>query len=211
MMSTDPKATDTDQGKSRPRKPAWRRFARSRDGAAAIEFAILSIPYFLIIFAILETFIAFIGEQVLSNAVEVMSRKLRTGEITYQHNNTTTDRNQLAFRKDFCDEIAVVIQCSTDEIANPKRLYLDVRRFSSFADVPTYIPLVSSGQFSDLDTAEFGYSPGGPKDINMLRAYYRWQIMTDLVRSYISTIRPASGSWDFLIVATATFQNEDYP
>ena len=47
----------------------------------------------------------------------------------------------------------------------------------------------------------------------MLRAYYRWQVITDLVRPYITTIRPADGSMpsDFLIVATTAFQNENYP
>jgi hypothetical protein len=36
--------------------------------------------------------------------------------------------------------------------------------------------------------------------------------VTDLVRPYISAIRPADGSLpnEFLIVATTTFQNEDY-
>jgi Flp pilus assembly protein TadG len=47
----------------------------------------------------------------------------------------------------------------------------------------------------------------------MLRAYYRWQIMTDIIRPYITTIHPADGSMptDFLIVATAAYQNEKYP
>ena len=46
----------------------------------------------------------------------------------------------------------------------------------------------------------------------MLRAYYRWSVVTDLVRPYISGLRPADGSLpkEFLIVATASFQNEDY-
>ena len=41
------------------RRPGLRAFIRSRDGTAAIEFALLAIPYFVIVFAILETFIAF--------------------------------------------------------------------------------------------------------------------------------------------------------
>ncbi len=63
-------------------EPAWRSFARSRDGSAAIEFALLAIPYFMVIFAILETFVAFAAEQLVSNAVDTMSRKMRTGQIT---------------------------------------------------------------------------------------------------------------------------------
>ncbi len=52
-----------------------------------------------------------------------------------------------------------------------------------------------------------------PKTINMMRAYYRWEIITDLVRPYITTIRPSDGSMpsQYLIVATAAFQNEQYP
>ena len=46
-----------------------REFVRSRDGTAAIEFALLAIPYFLIIFAIIETFVAFTAEQVVSNEI----------------------------------------------------------------------------------------------------------------------------------------------
>ncbi len=51
---------------------------RSRDGAAAIEFAILAIPYFMIVFAIIETFVAFTAEQLVSNAVDTFARKFRT-------------------------------------------------------------------------------------------------------------------------------------
>lgn len=206
-MDTDPQAKKQGPRRDRSKKPAWRRFARSRDGAAAIEFAILAFPYFLVVFAILETFIAFIGEQVLSNGVEVMARKLRTGEIRYP----ATDRT--AFRTAFCNEISLVIKCTPEEIATPTLLYLDVRSFNTFADIPTTIPRQSTAPYSDLKTTDFAYSPGGKSSINMLRAYYRWQVMTDLVRPYITTIRPADGSMprDFLIVATATFQNEAYP
>ncbi|MCY1665134.1 TadE/TadG family type IV pilus assembly protein [Rhizobium sp. SL86] len=193
-------------------KAAWRRIWPSRDGAAAIEFAILAIPYFMIVFAIIETFVAFTAEQLVSNAVETLSRQLRTGQITTGLGRST-DKTQTEFRKLFCDEIAILIQCSAEEIATPDKLYLDVRTFSTFANIPTTIPRKSSDTYADIDTTSFGYSPGGAKSINMVRAYYRWQIITDLVRPYITNIRPTDGSVPnyFLIVATSAFQNEDYP
>lgn len=204
-MCTDCNADKTGPDRTRRGRSLLRRFKRSDDGAAAIEFAILAIPYFLIIFAILETFIAFIGEQVVSNGVDVMARKVRTGEIR------ATTTNSLAFRTALCQEISVMITCTPAEIATPKRLYIDLRSFSTFADIPTGIPRVSSGGYDDLKTSDFGYSPGGAKSINMLRAYYRWPVITDLIRPMLTTVRSADGSGDFLIVATATFQNEDYP
>lgn len=188
------------------------RLMRSRDGSAALEFAILSIPYFMVIFAIIETFVAFSAEQLLSNAANNMARQMRTGQVTYGLSRST-DMDEVKFRQAFCEEISILMRCSETEVTKPEQLYLDVRKFTDFASIPTDIPKVSADTFSDLDTTKFAYSPGGPKSINMVRAYYRWKITADIIRPYITTIRPADGSMptDFLIVATTAFQNEDYP
>lgn len=196
------------------KKPRNRFFGllRSRDGAAAIEFAILAIPYFMIIFATIETFVAFWAEQVVSNAVSTMSRDLRTGQITFDLGRDT-DMTEEEFRAEFCDRISVLLKCSSTEALEPAQLYLDVRTFSSFSDIPTDIPRVSPDKFADIDTSSMQFNPGGPGTINMLRAYYRWKVMTDLLRPYLTTIRPADGSMptDFLIVETTAFMNEGYP
>jgi len=197
---------------SAPIRFSWfRGLARSRDGAAAIEFALLAIPYFLVIFAILETFVAFAAEELVSNAVDTMSRRMRTGQITYNLGRTT-DMNQAQFRQAFCDEISILISCSASEVATPSKLYLDVQTFSTFSAIPT-IPKLSTDRYADINPAAFKYAPGGAGTINMVRAYYRWEIITDLVRPYITTIRPSDGSMpsQYLIVATAAFQNEQYP
>ncbi|MDQ1197334.1 TadE/TadG family type IV pilus assembly protein [Agrobacterium sp. SORGH_AS 787] len=175
---------------------------RSRDGAAAIEFAILAMPYFLVVFAILETFIAMTGEQLFVNATDTMARKLRTGQIA----NTVTAED---FRKQFCKEISIMVTCDDK---TPSKLYIDLRQFNSFADIPKTIPLIQTGQYYDLNTSVFGFKPGGPGTINMLRVYYRWPVITDLIRPYLTKIRPADGSMPshFLIVATDAYRNENY-
>ncbi|SCB38304.1 TadE/TadG family type IV pilus assembly protein [Rhizobium multihospitium] len=191
-------------GRARRRvRGSLREFVRSRDGTAAIEFALLAIPYFLIVFAIIETFVAFTAEQVVSNAVDTLARQIRTGQITAA--NTTSQQ----FRQAFCNEIAVLITCSSTEVQTPANLYLDVESYSSFASMPTTIPLNS---YSDLSTTGFTFTPGGAKSLNMVRAYYRWQIITDLLRPYLTNVHPTNGSASvYLIVATAAFQNENYP
>lgn len=187
------------------------RLGRDREGAAALEFALLAVPFMLMIFAIFETFLAFAGEQLMANAVETMARKLRTGEITFGQGKPT-DVTEAEFRQMFCDEIEIFGMCSATEATAPEKLYLDVRQFASFADMPRGVPKISTDVYSDLDTSDFAFSPGGPESKNMLRAYYRWQIMTDLMRPYITNIRPADKPMptDFLIVQTAAFVNEDY-
>ena len=249
MTSHDTDRHHQAENTRRPRFRLWRKLARSRDGAAAIEFAILAIPYFMIIFAIIETFVAFAAEQLVTNAVNTLGRQLRTGQITYQLGRPDTDMDVLKFRKAFCDEVDIMIQCSETEISTPSKLYIDARTFASFAGsarsgpTATSMPSISrpngcprarptswfattwpttrscrsSRWATPFSTAACAtgsnFTPGGPRTKNMLRAYYRWQVITDLIRPYITTIRPSDGSLpsDFLIVATTAFENENYP
>ena len=135
-----------------------------------------------------------------------MARKIRTGEITYNLGKTT-DFNETQFRTAFCQEIAIVMKCSADELKKPDKLWLDVRSFKTFAEIPKAIPLTGT----DLDTSSFKFAPGGKKSINVIRAYYRWSVMADVVRPYVSNVKSADGKQTYLMVATAVVQNEDYP
>jgi Flp pilus assembly protein TadG len=211
MKVDDHKADETVETRQTARLSRMSRLLRSKDGATAIEFAMLAIPYFMIIFAIIETFVAFTAEQLVTNAVDTMARQLRTGQITYAKGRTT-DMTQAQFRQAFCDNVSILISCSTTEVATPSKLYLDVETYSTFGAIPTQIPYATTAQYSDINPSGFKYTPGGPGTINMLRAYYRWQITADIIRPYITTIRTAGKvPTDFLIVATAAFQNENYP
>lgn len=175
-------------------------FAR-RDGATAIEFAILAIPFFAIVFASIETFIAFTGEQLLANATETMARKIRTGEIR----STMTVAE---YRTAFCQEIKILMPCSAEEIATPTKLFLDVQTFDKFSAIPTTVPMKGT----DFDPTGFKFAPGGKKTINVVRAFYRWDVVTDLVRPMISNVSSADGKQrNYLMVATAVILNEDYP
>jgi Flp pilus assembly protein TadG len=200
-----------DRAKRQRRLRSFLRLRRDREGAAALEFALLAVPFLLLIFATFETFFAFAGEQLMANAVETMARQVRTGEITFGQGKPT-DVTEAEFRQMFCDEISILSMCSSTEATTPEKLHLDVRQFASFADMPREVPKVSTADYADLDTSDFAFSPGGANSKNILRAYYRWQIMTDLMRPYITNIRPANKPvpTDFLIVQTAAFENEDY-
>ncbi|MBB1249408.1 TadE/TadG family type IV pilus assembly protein [Rhizobium sp. G21] len=186
-------------------------FRRASDGAAAIEFAILILPFAILVFAIFETFTAFAGETLVNNAVDTMARRIRTGEITFGQGKST-DMTEAEFRQAFCDEIAVFHMCDDAEAATPAKLYIDVRQFASYSAMPLDVPKISSAAYSDLDTSDFAFSPGGADSKNMLRAYYRWSVMTDLVRPYVANLKPSGEArpTQFLIVATSVFENEDY-
>jgi len=202
-MVVDDQCSTTGKAPRRLRR-VLARLQRSRDGSAAIEFALLAFPFFLLIFATIEAFIAFAGEQLLENAVDTMARQVRTGQVK----NLTEEE----FRTKFCAEISLMIKCAAKEDPADQKLYIDVREFATFAAIPNYIPKQSNDQFSDLDSSDFDYSPGGPKSINIVRAYYRWEVITDLVRPFITNIRKdGEMPRDYLMVATAAFRNENFP
>ncbi|WP_034853353.1 TadE/TadG family type IV pilus assembly protein [Sinorhizobium sojae] len=206
-MSTETKACM----RKRARRGLFPRLIGDRKGATAIEFAILALPFFLIVFASIETFVAFAGEQLLANATDTLARKIRTGEITFNQGKST-DMTEAEFRQAFCDEISILMTCSSTEVSQPQKLFLDVREITHLTTIPAAVPRVGSSSSSDLDTSGFKFAPGDAASFTMLRAYYRWEVITDLVRPYVTNLRPAGTSMprDFLMVATATFRNENY-
>ncbi|WP_275787779.1 TadE/TadG family type IV pilus assembly protein [Pararhizobium gei] len=188
----------------KPRGGVLRRLIGDRSGSSSIEFAILAIPFLVAVVASLETFVAFAGEQLLATATETMARKVRTGEIT-------AAMSKEDFRKAFCAEISIMMTCSATEAKNASKLFVDVRSFSDFSKIPAAIPRIG-GASGDLDTSGFKFAPGGPTTITIVRAYYRWEVITDLVRPFITNLRPAGTSMpkDYLMVATAAFRTESY-
>ncbi len=188
-----------------------RKIRKSESGSTAIEFGILAIPFFMIIFATVETLLAFAGNQLLQNAVDTVSRKLRTGEITFNAGKPATDKTEIQFRELFCNEISIMLSC--DQLpSGDEKLLIDLKTVTGYASIDTDIPTVSNAKFSQLDTTGFSYNPGGAGSINVLRVYYKWEIMLDLIRPYITNVRPEDGSTSyFLMVATTAFKNEEYP
>ncbi|MEP2945026.1 MAG: TadE/TadG family type IV pilus assembly protein [Lentilitoribacter sp.] len=187
-----------------------KRIRKSESGSTALEFGVLAIPFFMIIVATVETLVAFAGEQILVNAVDKMSRQLRTGEITFNMGRTT-DLTEAEFRELFCNEINIVLSCS-NTISSDQKLFIDLKNVVNYSDIDVGIPKVSSADYAELDTSGFGYAPGGSGSINVLRVYYKWDVTVDLIRPYITNIRPgAEGSEYYLMVSTTAFRNEGYP
>lgn len=203
--------TPRPQAGKKPPRGILRRFRRDRNGTASIEFAILALPFFLVIFASIETFLAFYGDQLLANATETMARKIRTGEITFNRGKPATDMDQAEFREAFCAEISVLMTCSATEASQASKLFIDVRSVTDLANFPVLVPRTDTSSSSDLQTKDLKFAPGGPGSFNVMRAYYRWSVITDLVRPFVTGLRPAGASMprDYLMVATTTFRNEN--
>ena len=63
-------------------KRILRTFRRSDSGSAAVEFSLVAVPFFALLFAIIETGIVFFAGQVLENGVQDSGRLIYTNQIT---------------------------------------------------------------------------------------------------------------------------------
>lgn len=167
-----------------------RRFARHQKGAAAVEFALVALPFLALTFAIIETALVFFASQTLETAVSESGRLIMTGQAQ------NGGFSQSDFKNSVCAFLAGgLFDCSGG-------IYVNVQTYSSFSAVNT-TPPVTNGQ---LDTTNLQYAPGGPNCIVAVQLYYQWPIYVSLLGDSLSNINNNYR----LLAATAVFRNEPY-
>jgi Flp pilus assembly protein TadG len=167
-----------------------RRFARRKDGAAAVEFGMVAAPFLALMFAIMETALVFFASQTLETAVADSARLIMTGQAQSQSFDAA------AFKNSVCSKIGGLFDCAGG-------LYVDVKTYSSFGAIDNSTPVDANG---NLKTGSFGYSAGGPGDIVVVKLMYQWPVYASLLGLNLGNM---SGN-KRLLMATAAFRNEPY-
>ena len=168
-----------------------RRFLGRQDGAAAVEFALVAAPFLAMLFALIETATVFFAGQVLETAAAASSRLIMTGQAQ------TQGFSQAQFKNAVCGKVYGVFNCAGG-------LYVDVKTYTSFSNINnSQLPLDANG---NLQSANFGYQPGGPGDIVVVRLMYQWPTYVKLLGFNLSDM---AGN-NRLLMATASFRNEPY-
>ena len=168
------------------------RFRHDRSGSTAIEFVMLAIPFSLLVFAILESCIAFAGQQLLSNAADDVARQIRTGQLK------GADVTEIKVKKLICDKLELLVA------KDCPGLLVDLRSFPTFADAAKLRIKLTSDR--EIDTTGFAVAPGQSMSKNMLRVFYKWPVMTDFMRASMSNLK-GNHTLQF---ATVTWQNEPF-
>lgn len=168
---------------------ALRRFARQQEGAAAVEFGLVAAPFLALVFAIMETAIVFFAGQALETAVADSSRLIMTGQAQNQ------GFSQSQFKNAVCAKIYGLFDCQNG-------VYVDVKTFTSFANVTMNSPVDGQGNFQN----NFSYQPGGPGDIVVVRLFYQWPVYVSLLGFNLTNMSGGKR----LLAATAAFRNEPY-
>jgi len=167
------------------------RFARHEGGAAAVEFALILLPFLALMFGIMQTALVFFADQTLETAVANSARLILTGQAQSQGLNATTFKNAV------CAQIVGLFDCQDG-------IYVNVQTYANFGSISYTPPLDNKG---NLVTADFGYNPGGPGDIVVVQLFYQWPIYFSLWN--FSDLANMAGN-SRLLVATAAFRNEPY-
>ncbi len=166
------------------------RFRKDKSGVYAIEFAMIAVPFFALIFAIIETGLVFFADSVLDHASSEAARLIRTGQAQEQ------GLSESAFKSRICTELKVpMFDCA--------KLHVDVRTYTQFDQVNLTEVLDSSGNLIN----NFQFAPGGGGDIVTARVFYEWPI---IVNSFgINLADMANGSR--LLGSVHAFRNEPFP
>lgn len=175
-----------------PQKPGRvRRFLRDVRGVAALEFAMLGPPFFLILFSMFEVGLTYTADTLLQNAVNETARLIRTGEVNV--NNTSREQ----FRQMVCDRINIILACDD-------HLKIDVREFTSFSGSGFTSPLTSGGTFRP--DSDFRWQPGAPCSVVLVRAFYAWSPITPGLGDAMGNMRDG----EQLLQATTAVRNEPF-
>lgn len=168
-----------------------RRWAKANEGIAAVEFALIAIPFFFLIFGLLEVCLLFIMSAILEHGIGEASRQIRTGQL--QNNGF----GQVAFKNAVCAELFDLLDCDS-------KLRFDVKTFSSFAN--TSNPDVIDPVTGDLDDSTFTFQPGNKNEIVVVRVFYEWNLITPILSAPLANM---SGGRR-LLQSTVAFRNEPF-
>ena len=163
-----------------------RRFAEDQSGTA-VEFALVAMPFFLLLFTIFEIGLIFFKGEFLQSAVSDASRSIYTGQAQQ------SALSQEQFRQKVCAAASIMFDCGG--------IHVDVRTFNTLGAAAPFNP-VSGGA---VNTAT-SYNPGTRMSIVVVTAFYQQTTWVTLFAPGITGL----GNGMRLLQGTAVFRNEPF-
>jgi Flp pilus assembly protein TadG len=162
------------------------------EGVAAVEFAIVSIPFLVILFSILELGALFMGSTAIEAATVTAARQIRTGQL--QQGGSA---NAAGFRTLVCNGMSWI--SASDCNAN---LSVDVRTFDDFSDIKVAPPIKDGA----IDQTQLTFDAGKPCSIVLVRVFYPWTLFTPVLEPGLPNLGPNQR----LLSTTVAFRNENW-
>ncbi|MEM7459342.1 MAG: TadE/TadG family type IV pilus assembly protein [Pseudomonadota bacterium] len=182
--------------------PRWQRkfetLCDDNRGMAAVEFALIAVPFFFLIFGLLEVCVIFIMSSILEHAASEASRQIRTGQL--QNAGLADAAMVTSFRQDVCDELFGLMSCDAT------RLKTDVQVFADFGATGSTPALEYDATTGDLEDNCFGFSAGGQNQIVVIRVFYEWNLIIPVLSAPLANM----SNNRLLLQSTVAFRNEPF-
>jgi Flp pilus assembly protein TadG len=166
------------------------RFCRNEAGSSAVDFALVLLPFLMVLMAIIESALVLLAGSVLDSATASAARQILTGQAQ------TSGLSAAQFKTSVCASLSVMFNCTGG-------LYIDVKNFSSFSSIS--LPAVTDSN-GNLQPTNFGFSPGNPGDIVVVRLIYQWPILASKLG--FGLVNGAGNT--YTLISSAAFRNEPY-
>lgn len=158
---------------------------------AAIEFALVAMPFFMLLIGTLEVAMFFAAGSVLEGGAATAARLLRTGQAQLSADPETT------FREELCDRVDSMLDC---DVLQYEVIHIAA---NTFAAAENYEP-----EFDDdgnLIPQEF--STGNSNDVIMVQTVYRYEFLTPFIGTLMTG--EAGRNWAYHM-ATSVIKAEPY-
>jgi Flp pilus assembly protein TadG len=173
------------------------RFGRAEEGATAVEFGLISIPFLALLLALFQTAIIAFTAQVLESATENAARQIMTGQAQ------STGMTVSQFRNLICPPASSGTSTTLNKIIDCSKLIIDVRSSSDFSSADT-----SKTIFTTPAQAQF--TPGGSGSINVIRVMYQLPAYFSIVGAGNNIFGVSNGALANVILGAAVFRTEPY-
>ena len=163
----------------------WR---KNENGATAVEFALVGIPFILMVIGIIEMGLMFTSQSLLEAATAEAARQIRTGAVQQ-------GGGEQLFSDELCDFSSALIPCDD--------LQYQVIPMDSFGDAQDF-PEATFDEDGNLEDQQF--DSGGVNDIVMIRTAYMYPIKTPMFQLMLTNTNGDKRA----MLSTVILQTEPY-
>lgn len=168
----------------------FRSWFKGEEGATAVEFAIVGIPFIFLLIGLIEVSLMYTANSLLQDATSQAARLIRTGQVQ----QAAADPEGM-FSDELCRVASVFLNCAGIE-------YEVVALPGGFGEADDTAPVFDgAGNFESR-----GFSPGGVNDVVLIRTVYHYPLMTPILGSIMAD----SAGQTKLMVSTIVLQTEPY-
>ncbi|XYK78564.1 MAG: TadE/TadG family type IV pilus assembly protein [Labrenzia sp.] len=175
-----------------------RSFLKKKDGATAVEFALIGLPFFALFLSCFEMGLLFIRMAMLDHAVNTTSKSVYIGTVTQGLANNTVSSDDL--EQDICDLVGVVVPNCANNIT------IELTEIDNLVDLP------------DTDAAcrdegdEFepvvNFNPGAGTSIVFMRACVTTDVYTPGLGFGLELSKTDNNRFE--IISSMAFMNEPF-